>query len=217
MSLNSESTLESRTTPVQRRGQARVDALLDAAAEIVEAAGIAAMTTSAIAERSESSVGVVYRYYPNADAVLVALAERNLEQYATLVEQRMRVDPAGDWRTFAALCIDLYAELSRTVPGFRVIRFGDVVAMRFTNRESANNDALGRRLDEFLVELYDFVPTDELVFATQVAMEAADAVTRRAFLRDRAGDQRFVDAAKQLIIDIIEPHAPETYGQHVTI
>ena len=32
------------------------------------------IATSAIAERSGSSVGVVYRYFPNADAVLVALA-----------------------------------------------------------------------------------------------------------------------------------------------
>ncbi len=208
MILSSDSALESRTTPVQRRGHARVDALLDAAAEIVETAGIAGMTTSTIAERSGSSVGVVYRYYPNADAVLVALAERNRDQYVALIEERMNDDAPAEWRDFAEFCIDLYSELAQTVPAFRVIRFGDVVAMRFANRESSNNEELGRHLSEYLVQLYGFARTDGLAFATQIAMECGDAVTRRAFLRDRAGDQRFIDEAKRLIVGIIEPHEP---------
>lgn len=212
--MNAEAALESRTTPVQQRGHARVDALLDAAAEIVDVAGVAAMTTSAIAERSGSSVGAVYRYFPNADAVLIALAERNREQYEARIAGKVTARPPSDWQSFAHLCIDTYAEMARSVPAFRTIRFGDVVAMRFANRESMNNDRLGRDLDDYLVDHYGFARTDDLLFATQLAMECADAVTRRAFLHDRGGDERFLDAGRQIVVAILTPYAPETFGQH---
>ncbi len=205
----SDAPLESRTTPVQQRGQARVDALLDAAAEIVAESGIAALTTSAIAERSGSSVGAVYRYFPNADAVLIALAERNLDLFATRVAAVVETALPADWRAFTSACIDVYADLATTVAAFRVIRFGDVVAVRFTNRESGNNEVIGRALDQYLVEHYGFAETDELLFRTQIALECADAVTRRAFLTDRGGEERFIDAAKQLVRCVLAPLAPD--------
>ncbi|MBO9577818.1 MAG: TetR family transcriptional regulator [Microbacteriaceae bacterium] len=208
MITNTDTALESRTTPVQQRGHARVDALLDAAAELVEALGIAAMTTSAIAERSGSSVGVVYRYFPNADAVLVALAERNRDQFAARIASEILVEVPGTWQEFVTRCIDLYADMAKTVPAFRVVRFGDVVALRFANRESANNEQLGKDLDDLLAVHYGFARTESLAMATQVAMECADAVTRRAFLREREGDGRFIEAAKDLLICILEPQAP---------
>ncbi len=213
MSPSSESALESRTTPVQQRGHARVDALLDAAAEIVDTAGIAAMTTSAIAERSDSSVGVVYRYFPNADAVLVALAERNRDQYAARITAAVGERQPADWKSFVTLCVDVHADMVRTVPGFRVIQQSNVVATRFASRETTHNEPIGHEFDDMLVEAYGFPRTEDLVFATQLAMECADAVTRRGFLHDRAGDPRFIEAAKKIIIGILTPHAPETYGE----
>ena len=204
-----DSALESRTTPVQQRGQARVDALLDAAAEIVAASGIAALTTSAIAERSGSSVGAVYRYFPNADAVLIALADRNRDLFAARVAAEVGANLPADWRGFTSACIDVYADLAATVPAFRVIRFGDVVAVRFTNRESENNAVIGQALGEYLIDNYGFAGTEDLVFRTQIALECADAVTRRAFLRDGEGEQRYVDAAKALVRCILAPLAPD--------
>ena len=212
MSNNSDSALDFRATPVQRRGLARVDSLLDAAAEIVEASGVVAMTTSAIAERSGSSVGVVYRYFPNADAVLVALAARNRERFMARLAEAYAQDRPAEWTGFAMMCVDVYAELGRTIPGFRIVRFGDVVVMRFANHESSNNGDLARQLDDLLVESYGFAPTEELLFATELAMECADAVTRRAFLRASGGDERFIRAAKELIVGILAPHAPEAVG-----
>jgi len=212
MSNNSDSALDFRATPVQRRGLARVDSLLDAAAEIVEASGVVAMTTSAIAERSGSSVGVVYRYFPNADAVLVALAARNRERFMARLAEAYAQDRPAEWTGFAMMCVDVYAELGRTIPGFRIVRFGDVVVMRFANHESSNNGDLARQLDDLLVESYGFAPTEELLFATELAMECADAVTRRAFLRAPGGDERFIRAAKKLIVGILAPHAPEAVG-----
>src|SRR5690606_28170896 len=74
-------TLSMRTTPVQQRGADRITQLLDAAAELIDDQGIDGLTTTAVAARSGSSVGVVYRYFPNIQALLRGLAARNHQEY----------------------------------------------------------------------------------------------------------------------------------------
>ena len=71
--------LQPRRTPVQRRSTATVERILEAAAQVFERHGYAAGTTNRIAEQAGVSIGTLYQYYPNKDAVLVALTERHLD------------------------------------------------------------------------------------------------------------------------------------------
>jgi AcrR family transcriptional regulator len=68
--------LEPRRLPAQSRSNATVSAVLEAAARILERYGFEGYTTNAIAERAGVSIGSFYQYFPNKDAVTVALLER---------------------------------------------------------------------------------------------------------------------------------------------
>jgi AcrR family transcriptional regulator len=70
--------LQPRRKPVQRRSTATVERILQAAAQVFERHGYAAGTTNRIAAQADVSIGTLYQYYPNKDAVLVALVERHL-------------------------------------------------------------------------------------------------------------------------------------------
>ena len=72
--------LQPRRTPVQRRSTATVEAIVEAAAQVFERHGYAAGTTNRIAERAGVSIGTLYQYFPNKDAILVALIERHLDE-----------------------------------------------------------------------------------------------------------------------------------------
>lgn len=65
-----------RVTPRQARARASVEAILEAAAQILETGGEAAFNTNAVAERAGVSIGAVYRYFPDKRAILVALSEQ---------------------------------------------------------------------------------------------------------------------------------------------
>ena len=78
--------LKPRKLPLQARSAQTVEAVLEAAARILETQGLAACTTNAVAERAGVSVGSLYQYFPNRDALTVALIERETAQLLVDVE-----------------------------------------------------------------------------------------------------------------------------------
>jgi AcrR family transcriptional regulator len=75
--------LKTRRLPQQERGERRVAELLQAAASEFADVGYEAATMKAIAERAGSSIGAIYQYFPNKQAVVSAL--RN--QYVSKMEE----------------------------------------------------------------------------------------------------------------------------------
>src|SRR5256885_1206171 len=73
-----------RRIPRQARATETVALVLEATAQILEAGGLAAFTTNAVAERAGVSIGTLYQYFADKNAILLALARQEME--ATLGE-----------------------------------------------------------------------------------------------------------------------------------
>ncbi|WP_329741446.1 TetR/AcrR family transcriptional regulator [Dyella sp. A6] len=71
-----QSTLSPRKKASQERSIMTVDAIVEAAARILETRGAEGYTTNVIAERAGVSVGSLYQYFPNKDSITNALIER---------------------------------------------------------------------------------------------------------------------------------------------
>lgn len=69
-------TEKTRRTPRQSRSEATVEAILEAAFQLLELGGVEALTTNHIAERAGVSVGTLYQYFAGKQAILAALAQR---------------------------------------------------------------------------------------------------------------------------------------------
>jgi AcrR family transcriptional regulator len=72
--------MKPRKLPRQQRSRVTVEAILEAAAQVFVARGYAGGTTNHVAERAGVSIGSLYQYFPNKDALLVALMERHVEE-----------------------------------------------------------------------------------------------------------------------------------------
>ena len=198
-------TLAVRTEPVQQRSTERITSLLDAAAVLIDQHGIDGLTTSDVASRSGSSVGVVYRYFPNIQSLLRALAGRNLERFVARIQG---VSTAGmaDWSSAADSIIDAYLELARTEPGFRAVRFGEVIDERFIQPTAGTTTTIAQAFDQLLVNRYGFAATAALTFDLDVIVEIGDALLHRAFLYSADGDDRFVAKLRALVRELLTPH-----------
>jgi AcrR family transcriptional regulator len=62
-----------RRVPQQDRGERRVAEVLEAAARVIGERGYDAATMTEIAERAGASIGALYQYFPNKEAIARAL------------------------------------------------------------------------------------------------------------------------------------------------
>lgn len=74
-----------RKTPRQARARETQRRFLDAAARVFARHGYSAGTTNRIADEAGASVGSLYQYFPNKDAILVALVRRHVAEGSALV------------------------------------------------------------------------------------------------------------------------------------
>jgi AcrR family transcriptional regulator len=68
-----KSTLKARKVPGQSRSQETVSVILEASARILESDGLRGFNTNTIAAKAGVSVGSLYQYFPNKDAIVLAL------------------------------------------------------------------------------------------------------------------------------------------------
>ena len=78
-----------RRKPTQARARATMDMIFEATARIIERNGIAALNTNRIAERAGISIGTLYEYFPNKDAILIAMARARIAEDERLVRQAL--------------------------------------------------------------------------------------------------------------------------------
>jgi len=69
-------TEKSRRKPRQARAQATVEAILEATFQLLEESGLTKLTTNRIAERAGVSIGTLYQYFSDREAILFALSQR---------------------------------------------------------------------------------------------------------------------------------------------
>ncbi|MFM2088959.1 MAG: hypothetical protein RLZZ237_3828 [Pseudomonadota bacterium] len=114
-----------RKQPRQRRSTVTVAAILEAAARILETTGYDGYTTNAVAARAGVSVGSLYQYFPNRDAITRALIEQ--ESSALLSDiLAMPVHADGLEGVRALLAIAVHHQLRRP----RLARFLDAEEAR---------------------------------------------------------------------------------------
>lgn len=118
MSQPSHSPLPIRRVPVQDRSERRVASFLAHAEAIIAEVGYEAATMTAIAARAGASIGSLYQYFPNKEALTLALFQRfgtDLElRWAALLDEADALDP----EQLGATIIDRFIELADAQPAF---------------------------------------------------------------------------------------------------
>ena len=121
MSAPSLSRAPARRIPVQDRSERRVESFLAIASEVIAAMGYEAATMTEIASRASASIGSLYQYFPNKEAIAVALFRRLhgdlLARWTALATEADHLD-AGQ---LGATIIERFAGFADEHPAFFTI------------------------------------------------------------------------------------------------
>ncbi|MBB3381917.1 MULTISPECIES: TetR/AcrR family transcriptional regulator [unclassified Rhizobium] len=121
----SESPLHSRAmprkAPRQARSLATVEAIVEAAARILEERGHEAFSTNAVAEKAGVSVGSLYQYFPRKDALIGALILR--ETSRLVAEAEIAADKTTGSEALSALILPCVEQQLRRPALARLLDF----------------------------------------------------------------------------------------------
>jgi AcrR family transcriptional regulator len=186
--------------PIQERGGRRVEEILDAAAAVIAEVGVEAATTNTIAERAGSSVGSLYHFFPNKDAIVLALAARYESELRDLNQFAMTADAATVpiARMVDGIVTPLAKFMERT-PAYMPIYYA--------TRDPRNPSCMTTELAEATVGLVDRlmaaraprVPASRRRLQAGVAVELVHRMLEYAWISPPSQRQGIVDELKRLL------------------
>ncbi|ETK31764.1 TetR family transcriptional regulator [Microbispora sp. ATCC PTA-5024] len=190
--------------------------MLDECARLLDEVGYEGLTTKEVARRAEVPIGTFYQFFSDKQALVRALALRNLDAFLDRVATRLAAEPLSGWAGAVDLGIDEFVRMKRTTPGFGVVDFGEVLAapggpalpgtQRMLDEALENNVVVADRLRTLMVDLLGVRPDDGLARAFVVAVEAADAVLKLAFRAHPDGDPDLIAECKRLVRRYLSGH-----------
>ncbi len=176
----------------QARSQEKMDRVLAATNDLLVTAGSSAVTTTAVAARAGISVGWLYNFFTDRDALLEEVLIQGL------VDLDERFDEAGfslagpDWRTTAAAGIDAliaFVLAGDGVAGFRVLWFSPEFSGRMVQVNRAHDDALAAYLCNGVTALRSDAPRIPRYLMAQTFIGMLDKGFDIAFRTDPNGDK----------------------------
>ncbi len=189
---------------MQERSQETVARVLAAtAALLARGVSIEAITTAQIAQEAGLSVGGLYRFFPDKQAIVDAIAVRHMELFQERMGAAIMADFPETPRDFLSLVIDAFVAYLDAHPDFRTVAFGAPGGGRYISRPT-REDYAGHEVSDMVMEFisgaFDIAPTPELGFRLRIATEIGDRLLAFAFEQpDLVARARVLEEAKVLI------------------
>ncbi|MCK9249552.1 MAG: TetR family transcriptional regulator [Solirubrobacteraceae bacterium] len=166
------------------------------------------MTTTRIAREAGTSVGSLYRYFPDRDAIVSALALRFLDAFEDLMDEVVAAASRERWDDPAAVLLDAFVARWRAEPGYRALWLGRHLTPPLLDADRENNRILADGIRRILVAQGHADDGEDTARRCLVAVLCADAVLHEAFRIDPDGDPRLLEDATVLLRSYLATFAP---------
>ncbi len=197
-----------RRIPAQARSRARLERILDAAAAIFDEVGYEAATTDAIAHRAETSIGSIYQFFPNKDAVFEALAARLRADIRAVFEDLATPEVATlPLEALIDRFLATYVGFLRTRPGARALLRGIPGSAELAAGEAALQREFGDRVALLLAFRGQGLSPARRQLVATVVVHATSALMLVALRDDAPGfGDRVIAEARKIMVAYLGPY-----------
>lgn len=218
--MDTPSSLHLLRIPRQERARATVDALLEATALLLVEQGWDTLTTNRVAERAGVSIGTLYQYFANKDALVGLLFERFIEEQLGMLREELATLLAEDF-----MLEDAVARLMRVVmsghrahPALSRALFMQVSSSAHTFSLSAITASATEMIAAGLEASRDELrPGLETQLAAHIIVTSMHGVIYTSLLDrpDWFADDCLADELTRLVLGYIRPLSPAAGPDHM--
>lgn len=195
--------------PQQARSRERFNRILDAAAELFVEIGYESVTTDDIAARASTSVGGLYRFFPDKLAVFHALLDRYLNQLrglsATLHSDEVMQLPLD---IYIHQLVEGFDQFVSENPAFRTVFVQSRLIPTTVEMNTAFNQEIAQQLTVYFSVRNPALEQSQRELLATISVEVASALDILALSRDRTFQHRVLAETKKLLIAYLQQYLP---------
>jgi AcrR family transcriptional regulator len=184
-----------RRPPQQERSERTLAAILDVASSLFAEVGFEATTMTAIAARSNTSIGGLYHYFPDKNSIVLAL----LHQYGLAIEVELRPliaqAPGLTPQKFADIFIETMLRVVRQHPAYLALQTAPVRL----RRDPASRRALRLAIANAFRAKNPALTEERAFLSANVVVQTVSGMTR-LFAESTPKDQPTVVADYKVIL-----------------
>lgn len=201
--------VQARRNPAQERSQETVQRIFAAAARVL-ARGVPFddVTTGMIANEAGVSVGSLYRFFPDKQAIVDAIAVRHLGLFKEELLRDMMMAPPADGRSALIAAIDAFISYLDQHADFRTIAYGGRHVSRNARDGQTASDADGAQLVKMLMgQVLGLEPGPELDIKLRILAEVGDTLLALAYAPGGDNERpHIIMEMKRLLSGYLFPH-----------
>lgn len=185
-----------RKSPRQQRSQQTVDTILQATARVLAEYGYAGTNTNLIAETAGVSVGSLYQYFPNKNALIAALHDRHDKQMLALIDEVLDGNPAATLRERVAAIVAASLHAHLLEPALHRVLEREFPLFDQPRDHSRADQDIHRRMRHLLELHREEIAQQDRELATYVVLRIMESLVHAVALEPPAGfDPRQLERA----------------------
>lgn len=181
-----------RKQPRQARAQATVDAILGATAHILVRDGYDRLSTNRVADRAGVSIGSLYQYYPNKEALVGELVDRYTAMLFGMVVEALGAMQDAEPRTVASALARAMIETKRDQPKLAKVLRHEIPRTGRLARYERELEKVIQLAAAFLERHRERLRVEDTRIAAFVAVHMVDALTHATVTASPGDDETMV-------------------------
>lgn len=194
-----------RAWPSSPRGQRTVEQILRTTIELGAEVGFEAINTNLIAARAGVNIASVYKYFPNKQAIFLAISRRMGEAFqAEIAGLIAQIDAGRPWREAVAEGVRLASRRRLDAPGERTIRMAIRLSPDLQGRDAEETAVVSGMLAGLIARRSGVAPARANLVG-RVAIELATAILDLLLTEPADSAQALAEEAGEAFIRYLAP------------
>ena len=136
--------------PTQVRGAAKFDSILDAANALIESEGYGRFSLGDVAQHAGVAKGSVYHFFPNMEALYVALVERYDQAFIDIVDAPINAGDVSSWEDVVEIHFDRSRDFITENPSALILIIGPGRTWETRLKDAAGDIRLAKHMRDAL-------------------------------------------------------------------
>jgi AcrR family transcriptional regulator len=187
-----------RRTPVQERSSVTVHHILKTASELLATESLEQITTSRVAHAANVSIGGLYRFFPDKQSIIDAIAVKHVEDLRSVLEQRLGTSLPDDGPAFLGMVVDAYVAFLDERPDFRAIALGRHVSASTRQKHASPDVGPAALVKTFILDQIG-MDVGDLDLKIRIASEAGERLIAYAYEQPQTQRQAIITEMKAML------------------